>query len=135
MICFENNQLIGPAFSPGHDRSTLIFLMSGWINQSSQLGMQNCSFSGRVNYIICANRHRKAESNCPKSGMSDSDRSEERGQDRFWPFAGGHHVFVLDQQIYRYDLVSGLSDDYLWILGRRVRLAYRNQKQSGRKGA
>jgi apolipoprotein D and lipocalin family protein len=37
----------------------------------------------------------------------------------FWPFAGGYHVFALDQKDYGYALVAGLSYDYLWILARR----------------
>jgi len=37
----------------------------------------------------------------------------------FWPFAGGYHVFALDQQSYGYALVAGPSHDYLWILARR----------------
>jgi apolipoprotein D and lipocalin family protein len=35
----------------------------------------------------------------------------------FWPFAGGYHVFALDEQ--NYALVSGPSHEYLWILARR----------------
>jgi len=37
----------------------------------------------------------------------------------FWPFAGGYHVFALDQRNYGYALVAGPSQDYLWILARR----------------
>lgn len=37
----------------------------------------------------------------------------------FWPFAGGYHVFALDQQNYHYALVSGPSHSYLWILARQ----------------
>ena len=37
----------------------------------------------------------------------------------FWPFAGGYHVFALDQQNYGYALVAGPSQGYLWILARR----------------
>ena len=37
----------------------------------------------------------------------------------FWPFAGGYHVFALDQQDYGYAVVSGPSHGYLWILARR----------------
>jgi len=37
----------------------------------------------------------------------------------FWPFAGGYHVFALDQKDYGYALVAGPSHDYLWILARR----------------
>ena len=36
----------------------------------------------------------------------------------FWPFAGGYHVFALDEEAYRWALVSGPSRDYLWILAR-----------------
>jgi apolipoprotein D and lipocalin family protein len=37
----------------------------------------------------------------------------------FWPFAGGYHVFALDQRNYGYALVAGPSHDYFWILARR----------------
>ena len=37
----------------------------------------------------------------------------------FWPFAGGYHVFALDQENYVYALVAGPSHDYLWVLARR----------------
>ena len=37
----------------------------------------------------------------------------------FWPFAGGYHVFALDQDDYGYALVAGPSHDYLWVLARR----------------
>ena len=37
----------------------------------------------------------------------------------FWPFAGGYHVFALDQKDYGYALVAGPSNGYLWILARR----------------
>lgn len=37
----------------------------------------------------------------------------------FWPFAGGYHVFELDQDDYGWALVSGPSRSYLWILARR----------------
>lgn len=36
----------------------------------------------------------------------------------FWPFYAGYHVIDLDQQGYRYALVSGPDRDYLWILSR-----------------
>jgi len=36
----------------------------------------------------------------------------------FWPFAGGYHVFALDERDYGWALVSGPSRDYLWILAR-----------------
>ena len=36
----------------------------------------------------------------------------------FWPFAGGYHVFALDQENYGYALVAGPSHDYLWVLAR-----------------
>ena len=36
-----------------------------------------------------------------------------------WPFAGGYHVFALDQKDYGYALVAGPTHDYLWILARR----------------
>ncbi len=37
----------------------------------------------------------------------------------FWPFAGGYHVFALDQEDYRWAVVSGPSRGYLWILARQ----------------
>jgi apolipoprotein D and lipocalin family protein len=37
----------------------------------------------------------------------------------FWPFAGGYHVFALDERDYGWARVSGPSRDYLWILARR----------------
>lgn len=37
----------------------------------------------------------------------------------FWPFAGGYHVFELDQQNYAWAVIAGPSTDYLWILARR----------------
>jgi apolipoprotein D and lipocalin family protein len=40
----------------------------------------------------------------------------------FWPFAGGYHVFDLDQVDYGWALISGPSRDYLWILARRTDL-------------
>ncbi len=36
----------------------------------------------------------------------------------FWPFAGGYHVFALDQKDYRWAVVSGPTRGYLWILAR-----------------
>ena len=36
----------------------------------------------------------------------------------FGPFYGGYHVIALDQQDYRWALVSGPDRDYLWILAR-----------------
>jgi apolipoprotein D and lipocalin family protein len=41
----------------------------------------------------------------------------------FWPFAGGYHVFALDQKEYGWAMVSGPSHSYLWILARRPDLA------------
>lgn len=41
----------------------------------------------------------------------------------FWPFAGGYHVFELDQQNYDWALVSGPSQNYLWILARQPTLS------------
>jgi len=41
----------------------------------------------------------------------------------FWPFAGGYHVFALDQKNYQWAAVSGPSRSYLWILARRPDLA------------
>jgi apolipoprotein D and lipocalin family protein len=37
----------------------------------------------------------------------------------FWPFAGGYHVFALDQEGYQWAAVSGPTREYLWILARR----------------
>lgn len=37
----------------------------------------------------------------------------------FWPFAGGYHVFALDERDYGWALVSGPTRDYLWVLARR----------------
>ena len=37
----------------------------------------------------------------------------------FWPFAGGYHVFALDQEGYQWAAVSGPTRDYLWILARQ----------------
>jgi apolipoprotein D and lipocalin family protein len=36
----------------------------------------------------------------------------------FWPFAGGYHVFALDQRDYSWALISGPSRDYFWLLAR-----------------
>lgn len=36
----------------------------------------------------------------------------------FGPFYGGYHVIALDQEDYRYAMVSGPSRNYLWILAR-----------------
>lgn len=41
----------------------------------------------------------------------------------FSPFAGGYHVFGLDQQEYGWALISGPSRNYLWILARRPDLS------------
>ena len=41
----------------------------------------------------------------------------------FWPFAGGYHVFGLDQPDYRWAMVSGPSRSYLWFLARQPDLA------------
>ena len=40
----------------------------------------------------------------------------------FGPFYGGYHVVALDQQGYRWSLVSGSGRDYLWILCRDTQL-------------
>jgi apolipoprotein D and lipocalin family protein len=37
----------------------------------------------------------------------------------FWPFAGGYHVFDLDQSDYGWAMIAGPSRDYLWILARQ----------------
>ena len=36
----------------------------------------------------------------------------------FGPFYGGYHIVALDQDKYSYALISGPSQDYLWILAR-----------------
>ncbi|WP_368413516.1 lipocalin family protein [Dongia sp.] len=41
----------------------------------------------------------------------------------FWPFAGGYHVFALDQHDYGWALISGPSRSYLWILARQPDLS------------
>jgi len=41
----------------------------------------------------------------------------------FWPFAGGYHVFSLDQPDYGWALISGPSRNYLWILARQPNLS------------
>ncbi len=41
----------------------------------------------------------------------------------FWPFAGGYHVFALDQQDYSWAMIAGPSYDYLWILAQRPDLS------------
>lgn len=41
----------------------------------------------------------------------------------FWPFAGGYHVFALDERDYRWAIVSGPTREYLWILARDPMLA------------
>ena len=41
----------------------------------------------------------------------------------FWPFAGGYHVFALDQQDYGWAMIAGPSRDYLWILARQPNLS------------
>ena len=41
----------------------------------------------------------------------------------FWPFAGGYHVFALDEENYSYAMVAGPTRDYLWILARYPDLA------------
>ena len=40
----------------------------------------------------------------------------------FWPFAGGYHVFALDEDDYGYALVAGPSHGYLWVLARQPNL-------------
>ena len=37
----------------------------------------------------------------------------------FGPFAGGYHVFALDEKNYAWAAVSGPTRDYLWILARK----------------
>ena len=41
----------------------------------------------------------------------------------FGPFWGGYHILALDQQDYRWSLVSGPNREYLWILSRTPELA------------
>ena len=40
----------------------------------------------------------------------------------FLPFAGGYHVFALDEKKYQWAMVSGPTKDYLWILARQPSL-------------
>lgn len=40
-----------------------------------------------------------------------------------WPFAGGYHVFELDEANYEYALVAGPNRDFLWLLARTPDLA------------
>lgn len=40
----------------------------------------------------------------------------------FPPFAGGYHVFALDEKKYQWAMVSGPTKDYLWILARQPTL-------------
>lgn len=40
----------------------------------------------------------------------------------FGPFYGGYHIIALDQQDYRYAMVTGPSRSYLWILSRDMTL-------------
>jgi apolipoprotein D and lipocalin family protein len=47
----------------------------------------------------------------------------------FWPFAGGYHVFALDQQDYEWAMIAGPSLDYLWILARRPDLDADNRNR------
>ena len=47
----------------------------------------------------------------------------------FGPFYGGYHVVALDQQAYRWAMVSGPDRDYLWILARDRQLPTEVQAQ------
>lgn len=47
----------------------------------------------------------------------------------FGPFYGGYHVVALDQQAYRWAMVSGPDRDYLWILARGRQLPAEVQTQ------
>ena len=47
----------------------------------------------------------------------------------FGPFYGGYHVIALDQQSYRWSLVSGPDRDYLWILSREKTLPVEVREQ------
>ena len=40
----------------------------------------------------------------------------------FGPFYGGYHIIALDQERYAWDMISGPSRDYLWILARTRQL-------------
>lgn len=47
----------------------------------------------------------------------------------FGPFYGGYHVIALDQEDYRWALVSGPDRDYLWILARDKTLPAKVREQ------
>ena len=47
----------------------------------------------------------------------------------FGPFYGGYHVIALDQESYRWSLVSGPDRDYLWILSREKTLPVEVREQ------
>lgn len=47
----------------------------------------------------------------------------------FGPFAGGYHVFALDQKHYDWAAVSGPTRDYLWILARKPNLPKTTREQ------
>ena len=53
----------------------------------------------------------------------------------FWPFAGGYHVFELDQENYTYAAVSGPSKEYLWLLARQPKITTEIRNQLVRKAA
>ena len=61
--------------------------------------------------------------------FQESPRTASLSVTFFWPFAGGYHVFALDQRDYGWALVSGPSKDYLWILARAPDLSADIQNQ------
>jgi apolipoprotein D and lipocalin family protein len=65
-------------------------------------------------------RWREAEGRAVFQGPSDT---ASLSVTFFWPFAGGYHVFALDQQKYSWAMIAGPSRDYLWILARRTDLS------------
>ncbi len=64
-------------------------------------------------------RWKRAEGKAYFIGESDVGRLK---VSFFGPFYGGYNIIDLDQQSYRYALVSGPDTSYLWILARRPQL-------------
>lgn len=59
----------------------------------------------------------------------DDDQTASLKVSFFGPFYGGYHVLALDQENYRWSLVSGPDRDYLWILSRDKTLAAEVREQ------
>jgi apolipoprotein D and lipocalin family protein len=64
-------------------------------------------------------RWKRAEGKAYFIGESDVGRLK---VSFFGPFYGGYNIIDLDQQSYRYALVSGPDTSYLWILARQPQL-------------